>query len=63
LHNFTNKNYFPGRPFPIDPTVDCLIPTVKLCDQMSLEANFGDNPAKLFEYDIKKCPGMGLEWI
>jgi hypothetical protein len=28
-----------------------------------LEANFGDNPAKLFEYDIKKCPGMGLEWI
>jgi hypothetical protein len=29
----------------------------------SIDANFGDNPAKPFEYDIKKCPGMGLEWI
>jgi hypothetical protein len=28
-----------------------------------VEANFGDNPKKPFEYDIKKCPGMGLEWI
>jgi hypothetical protein len=30
---------------------------------LDLEANFGDNPTKPFEYDIKKCPGMGLEWI
>jgi hypothetical protein len=28
-----------------------------------VEANFGDNPAKPFEYDIRHCPGMGLEWI
>jgi hypothetical protein len=52
-----------GHQFPINPTVDYLIPTVTLLDDMSLEANFGDNPAKPFEYDIKKCPGMGLEWI
>jgi hypothetical protein len=28
---------------------------------MSVEANFGDNPAKPFEYNIKKCPGMGMD--
>jgi hypothetical protein len=43
--------------------VDRLFPTVTLWVGMSLEANFGNNPAKPFEYDIKKCPGMGLEWI
>jgi hypothetical protein len=43
--------------------VDHLVPTVALWDEMSVEANFGDNPAKPFEYDIKKCPGMGFEWI
>jgi hypothetical protein len=56
-----NKNYS-DRQFPIEPTVDHLVPTVTMWD-MSMEANFGDNPAKPFEYDIKKCPGMGLEWI
>jgi hypothetical protein len=25
-----------------------------------IEANFGDDPAKPFEYDIHKCPGMAL---
>jgi hypothetical protein len=24
----------------------------------SIEANFGNDPAKPFSYDIKKCPGM-----
>jgi hypothetical protein len=24
----------------------------------SVEANFGDESAKPFKYDIKKCPGM-----
>jgi hypothetical protein len=44
--------------------VDYLFPTVTLWDEMSsIEANFGDNPAKPFAYDIQKCPGMGLEWI
>jgi hypothetical protein len=41
--------------------VDHLFPTVTLRDDIL--ANFGDNPAKPFEYDIQKCPGMGLEWI
>jgi hypothetical protein len=25
----------------------------------SMEANFGTDPAKPFEYNIEKCPGMG----
>jgi hypothetical protein len=58
-----NKNYFSDRQYPIEPTVDHLFPTAVLWNEMSLEANFGDNPAKPFEYDIKHCPGMGLEWI
>jgi hypothetical protein len=29
-----------------------------------LEANFGTDPAKPFEYNIEKCPGMGYDdWI
>jgi hypothetical protein len=57
-------HYISDCQFPIDPTVDHLVPTVSFWDDdISLEANFGDNPAKSFEYDIKKCPGMGLEWI
>jgi hypothetical protein len=29
-----------------------------------LQTNFGDNLlAKPFKYDIKKCPGLGLEWL
>jgi hypothetical protein len=58
-----NKNYFLGRQIPIELTVDHLFPAVQCWDEMSVEANFGDNPKKPFEYDIKKCPGMGLEWI
>jgi hypothetical protein len=27
------------------------------------EANFGDYPAKPFEYDIKNCPGLELACI
>jgi hypothetical protein len=26
-----------------------------------LEANFGTDPAKPFEYNIEKCPGMGYD--
>jgi hypothetical protein len=28
---------------------------------ISVEANFGTDPAKPFEYDIEKCPGMGYD--
>jgi hypothetical protein len=58
-----NKNNFSDRQIQINPTVDHLVPTVALRDGVSVEANFGENPAKPFEYDIEKCPGMGLEWI
>jgi hypothetical protein len=27
----------------------------------SLKANFGTDPAKPFEYNIEKCPGMGYD--
>jgi hypothetical protein len=28
-----------------------------------LEANFGDNPAKPFKFDIDKCPGLVVDEI
>jgi hypothetical protein len=52
---------FTGKQIPIDYTGDCLIPTIKIGD-VSVKANFGDNPAKPFKYDIgRKCPGLGYE--
>jgi hypothetical protein len=27
----------------------------------SVAANFGDDSAKPFKYDIEKCPGMGFD--
>jgi hypothetical protein len=52
-----------GKQIPINPTADCLYPLVKMGDyaDMSLETNFGDDPAKSFKYDIEKCPGLGLQ--
>jgi hypothetical protein len=38
--------------------VELIFPTVTLWDDMSVEANFGDNPSKPFEYDTKNAP----EW-
>jgi hypothetical protein len=40
--------------------MDQLYPTVSICE-MSVKANFGDDPAKPFKYDIEKCPGMVFE--
>jgi hypothetical protein len=59
-----NKSKFEGRKIRISPTVDRLFPTVKMVGFISsLEANFGDNPSKTFEYDIRNCPGLGLGCI
>jgi hypothetical protein len=41
--------------------VDQLFPTVEV--GFTVEANFGDDLAKPFEYDVKNCPGMGLNYI
>jgi hypothetical protein len=30
-------------------------------DYVTLQTNFGDDPAKPFKYDIEKCPGLGLD--
>jgi hypothetical protein len=43
---------------PISPSVDFLYPSVEMCC-VSLEVNFGNDPAKPFAYNIEECPGMG----
>jgi hypothetical protein len=54
---------FTGKQIPIKPTVNMntLYPTVSLYRTVSVEANFGEDSAKSFRYDINKCPGMNLE--
>jgi hypothetical protein len=42
------------------PSVNCVYPTVAVYNT-SFEANFGDNPAKPFKFDIAKCPDLILE--
>jgi hypothetical protein len=61
-NNWPN-NKFAGRKIPISPAVDRLFPAVTMTPGVSIEANFGDNPAKPFEYDIKNCPGLELACI
>jgi hypothetical protein len=51
---------FIGKKIPIGNPGDSLYPTVRLCDA-SVEANFGDDSAKPFRYDIDKCPGLDME--
>jgi hypothetical protein len=52
---------FTGNPIPINPTVDILYPTVSMAGNASVEANFGDDSAKPFQYDINKCSGLMFE--
>jgi hypothetical protein len=47
-----------GKPTPISSSVHRLYPTVTIEEDTSLEANFGDNPAKPFCFDIAKCPQL-----
>jgi hypothetical protein len=51
-----------GKQIPISPSVAFLYPTIRMWEFYS-EANFGDDPAKPFEYDVKNCPGLGLACI
>jgi hypothetical protein len=48
---------FTGKPIKISPLVDRLFPTVNI-NYDSVEANFGDNSAKPFNYDMKMCPSL-----
>jgi hypothetical protein len=60
--NFTLMLTFTGKQIPISHIVDSLIPTVSMCGDVSVEANFGDDQqAKPFRYDIEKCPGLVLD--
>jgi hypothetical protein len=55
-------NFETGKQVPIAPSVDRLFPTVRKV-KVPLEANFGDNPAKPFKFDIDKCPGLVVNEI
>jgi hypothetical protein len=46
----------------ISLSVDCLYlyPTLEM-RKVSVEANFGNDPAKPFAYNIEECPGMGFD--
>jgi hypothetical protein len=57
--NFNDK--FTGKETPINSMVDTLYPTISMDGNATVEVNFGENLAKPFSYDIKKCPGMVLE--
>jgi hypothetical protein len=50
-----------GKPIPIKTTMFLLYPTASMRENVSIEANFGDDTAKSFKYDIDKCPGMSME--
>jgi hypothetical protein len=54
------KCQFAGKQMPISPSMDCLYATLELC-HASMEANFGNDPAKPFAYNIEECPGMGFD--
>jgi hypothetical protein len=53
---------FTGKQIPIShPVGDRLFPTVHICEA-SVEANFGNDAAKPFKFDIhNKCPGLVFE--
>jgi hypothetical protein len=51
--------FFQGKQFPVPkPAVDRLYPTITMWSSLSLEANFGEDPAKPFQYNIDTCPGL-----
>jgi hypothetical protein len=52
---------FTGNPLPIKLPLHQLYPTTSVQINSSVEANFGTDSAKPFEYDIDKCPGMVFE--
>jgi hypothetical protein len=56
--NFNDLVKFTGKQIPVNSTVKLLYPTVTMPGMASVEANFGDNPAKPFCYAIEKCPGL-----
>jgi hypothetical protein len=53
-------NEFAGKKIPISPVENCLFPTIKICGDICLEANFGDDPTKPFIFDILKCPELNF---
>jgi hypothetical protein len=55
--------HFTDQQILINPSVDFLYPSIYMFD-VSLEANFGDDPARPFIFDIEgTCPGLVVENI
>jgi hypothetical protein len=52
---------FTGKQIPLNPVQVELYPTAFVERNEILEANFGTDSAKPFEYDIDKCPGLVFE--
>jgi hypothetical protein len=52
---------FAGNQIPIERPLYELHPTAIVQTNSSMEANFGTDPTKPFEYDIDKCPGLVFE--
>jgi hypothetical protein len=63
LIHFIIITQFTDKQIPINPSVDFLYLSVYMFD-ISLEVNFGDDPARPFLFDIERtCPGLILENI
>jgi hypothetical protein len=55
------KTQFSGKPIPINPAIDCLIPTACMLNCL-VKANFGANLVKKpFKFDMNKCPGLEFD--
>jgi hypothetical protein len=53
--------FLTGQPIPIQFWSEFLYPTVSISKLTTkVEANFGNNPAVPFRYDIDNCPGLQL---
>jgi hypothetical protein len=54
-------SHITGKQIPIKRLPYELYPTAIMEENASMEANFGTDSAKPFEYDIHKCPGLVFE--
>jgi hypothetical protein len=57
IFSHNNIPHFAGKPIAISPSCGCLYPAITINGIMA-KANFGDNPAEPFKYNIGTCPGI-----
>jgi hypothetical protein len=51
---------FTGKPISIEQREKQLVPVVHIFN-VSLEANFGQDPGRPFKFDMDKCPELAFE--